>query len=228
MTMASVREAHLTPADYGLGGTGTGNSTGPHERGYPGAVTTGAVTLLLPIALAMSGVSVTSSGAVDGLFSQLAEVGGTYRGEFAPTPVTASRTTRPQIAVPAVVTELSRSDREEISWVKASSGLTWDQLGKVFGVSRRAVHMWSNGGRLNESNARRLREFSAVVKEIQASIPSATPDEVRAKLLDVGPDGVSVVDRLRRERSSGPTWGMPVEPEHLIDVIREPAGEVGQ
>jgi hypothetical protein len=95
-------------------------------------------------------------------------------------------------------------------------------------VSRRAVHMWSNGGRLNESNARRLREFSAVVKELQASIPSATPDDVRARLLDVGPDGVSVVDRLRRERSSGPTWGMPVGPEHLIDAIREPAGEVGQ
>lgn len=228
MTMATARGADLFSAAYGVGEVGTDNSVGLHDRSRSGAMTTGAATLLLPIALAMSGVVVTSSGGVDGFLPQLAAVGGTYRGELASARVAASRTTLPQIAAPAVVTELSRSDREEISWVKANSGLTWDQLGKVFGVSRRAVHMWSNGGRLNESNARRLREFSAVVKELQASIPSATPDDVRAKLLDVGPDGVSVVDRLRRERSSGPTWGMPVGPEHLIDAIREPAGEVGQ
>ncbi|MGB5111746.1 MAG: hypothetical protein WBO08_09130 [Mycobacterium sp.] len=228
MTMASAPGTDLFPAEYGFGEVGTDNSTGLHERSRPGAMTTGAATLLLPIALAMSGVAVTSSGSVDGFLPQLAAVGGTYRGEFAPTPATASRTTRPQIFAPAAVIESSRTDREEISWIKANSGLTWDQLGKVFGVSRRAVHMWSNGGRLNESNARRLREFSAIVKEVQASIQGATPDDVRARLLDVGSDGVSVVDRLRRERSSGPTWGMPVGPEHLVDAIREPAGEVGQ
>ncbi len=118
---------------------------------------------------------------------------------------------------------MPRSVAPILQSLKANSGLTWDQLGKVFGVSRRAVHMWSNGGRLNESNARRLREFSAIVKEVQASIQGATPDDVRARLLDVGSDGVSVVDRLRRERSSGPTWGMPVGPERLVDAIREPA-----
>lgn len=214
-------------AEYGFGEVGTGYSAGPRERSHPGTIATGAATLLLPIALAMSGVTGTSSGGADGFLPQLA-FGGTYRGEFPSTPTTAVRTTRPQTPVRPVVTETSRTDRDEISWIKANSGLTWDQLGKVFGVSRRAVHMWSNGGRLNESNARRLREFSAVVKELQSSIPGTTPDDMRAKLLDVGSDGLSVVDRLRRERSSGPTWGMPVGPEHLIRAIREPAGEVGQ
>ncbi|OKH85030.1 hypothetical protein EB75_01450 [Mycobacterium sp. ST-F2] len=227
MTTTSARGTDLLPAEYGFGEVGTDNSTGLRERSHRGTIATSAATLLLPIALAMSGIAGTSSGGADGFLPQRA-VGGTYRGEFAPTPAIAVRTVRPQAVTRAVVTDVSRTDREEISWVKANSGLTWDQLGKVFGVSRRAVHMWSNGGRLNESNARRLREFSAIVKEIQATISGVTPDDVRAKLLDVGTDGMSVVDRLRRERSSGATWGMPVGPEHLIDAIRESAGEVGQ
>jgi hypothetical protein len=227
MTTISAPGTDLLSGQYGFAEVGTNNSASPRERSDPRMMATGAATLLLPIALAMSGIAGTSSGGADGFLPQLA-VGGTYRGEFAPTPAIAVRTARPQVVTRAAVTEVSRSDREEISWIKANSGLTWEQLGKVFGVSRRAVHMWSNGGRLNESNARRLREFSAVVRALQTSIPGATPEDVRAKLLDIGSDGVSVVDRLRQERSSGPTWGMPVGPEHLIDAIRGPAGEVGQ
>jgi len=126
----------------------------------------------------------------------------------------------------------SRTDRDEVAWVKSHSGLTWDQLGKVFGVSRRAVHMWANGGRLNEQNARRLRAFSAVVRDIEAKIPSASAELVRSQLLQVGGDGLSVVDRLRRERSSGPTWGAPFDAEHLVGATREalrtPVGETGR
>src|SRR6266542_2454198 len=29
-----------------------------------------------------------------------------------------------------------------------ASGLTWEQLARLFGVSRRAVHNWANGGRM--------------------------------------------------------------------------------
>lgn len=114
------------------------------------------------------------------------------------------------------------SDRDEVAWVKDNSGLTWDQLGKVFGVSRRAVHMWANGGRLNESNARRLREFSAVIRSIVDSTESAAPEDVRAQLLKVGLDGLSVIDRMRNERSNGATRGAPFELERFIDVRREP------
>lgn len=117
----------------------------------------------------------------------------------------------------------SRSDRDEVAWIKDNSGLTWDQLGKVFGVSRRAVHMWANGGRLNESNARRLREFSAVVRGIIASSDATTPEDVRGRLLEVGPDGMSTIGRMRNERSSDAAWGAPFGPEHLIDASREPS-----
>ena len=42
------------------------------------------------------------------------------------------------------------ADADELRWLKAHSGLTWEQLGKAFGVSRRAVHLWANGGRMNK------------------------------------------------------------------------------
>jgi hypothetical protein len=93
--------------------------------------------------------------------------------------------------------------------------------------------MWANGGRLNESNARRLREFSAMIRDIESeSSHPTTPEVVRARLLQIEPDGLSAVDRIRSERSSGPTWGAPFGPERLIGATREPlrtqVGEVGQ
>ena len=115
----------------------------------------------------------------------------------------------------------SRADREEVCWVKEHAGLTWDQLGKVFGVSRRAVHLWSNGARLNEPNARRLRQFAALVRRLEADLGTAArPEMVRSRLIDS--EGLSLGDRLRRERSSGAAWDAAVRPERLVGAIREP------
>ncbi len=142
-------------------------------------------------------------------------------GLLEPTATAASDAVVPE-AAPAVG---KRSDREEVAWVKDNSGLTWDQLGKVFGVSRRAVHMWANGGRLNESNAQRLREFSAIVQSLVAAAPGdgteATPESVRARLLEIGPLGRSIVGEFRYRRTKGPSWGAPFEPEYFIDAVRE-------
>ncbi|SKE39939.1 Uncharacterised protein [Mycobacteroides abscessus subsp. massiliense] len=153
--------------------------------------------------------------------------GRTIRGELAPLPVD------PSPVRTAVVTEAiaHRSDRDEIAWIKEHSGLTWDQLGKVFGVSRRAVHMWANGGRLNEANAQRLREFASIIQRLEAETPGTTPETIRARLNQVDTDGYSIIGRLRQERSGGPSWGAPFGPERLVDAIRAPlrvrAGEVG-
>lgn len=118
-----------------------------------------------------------------------------------------------------------RTDRDEIVWIKEHSGLTWDQLGKVFGVSRRAVHMWANGGRLNEANAQRLREFASIIERLEAETPGATPETIRARLNQIEADGYSIVGRLRQERSGGPSWGAPFGPERLVDAIRGPLHE---
>lgn len=104
-----------------------------------------------------------------------------------------------------------RGDQAEIVWTKENSGLTWDQLGKVLGVSRRAVHMWATGARMNQTHAERLREFSAAVR---ANL-GATPDETRAALLSIGPDGLSMVERYRNQRLDRSSWGNPFSPEEL-------------
>lgn len=193
------------------------------DRGYARPVT--AAVVLLPVVMAISSWTSTSTGGSETLLPSLA-VEYTYRGEFAAVANASQLTSRCEALAPSM-RAASRTDREEVLWLKERSGLTWAQLGKAFGVSRRAVHMWSSGGRLNESNARRLREFGAIVRQIEASTPNATPEAVRACLLAVEPDGISILDRLRRERSGGPTWGMPVGPEHLIDAIHEPVGQAG-
>jgi hypothetical protein len=205
-------------ADYTLSKNfGTADGGGRPDSHWPYAKKAGASLLMTGVAV--FGVMGTSMGAA---------ASKTDRGVL--TPSSPTRTLRLVPPLPGSVD--SRSDREEISWIKESSGLTWDQLGKVFGVSRRAVHMWANGGRLNESNARRVREFSAIVRSIQAESPDPSPDIVRGRLLQVEADGLSTIDRLRRDQSSGATWGMPFGPERLVgalrDPLRAPVGEIGQ
>ena len=49
------------------------------------------------------------------------------------------------------------------SGTACGSGWTWDELAKVFGVSRRAVHGWATGTNLNHAHAVRLQRLTAVV-----------------------------------------------------------------
>lgn len=212
-------------AEYKFSNFGTGNPSSNTDYQWPHAKKAGAYILLAGIAT-FGGFTGTTIGCGYGSLPPGAIVSRTDRGELAPMVAP-----KPIRTLPVANSVESRSDRDEVAWIKDHSGLTWDQLGKVFGVSRRAVHMWANGGRLNESNARRLREFSAVVRAIQAEGPSAGADAVRGRLLQVDSDGLSIVDRLRRDQSSGPTWGAPFGPERLVGAIRAPlraqVGEVG-
>jgi DNA-binding transcriptional regulator YiaG len=208
--------------DYTFSEFGTSAPVPYMNQPWPYARKAGASLLLTGVAM-LSGLVGTSAGQYVSI-GPVVMVGRTARGEFAPIVAPTRETLSHRVGS----TE-SRSDREEITWIKEHSGLTWDQLGKVFGVSRRAVHMWANGGRLNESNARRLREFSATIRAIDSS--EATPDAVRGRLLEIGPDGLSIIDRLRREHSAGPSWGAPFGPERLVGAVRDPlqtqVGEVG-
>ncbi|SON60026.1 hypothetical protein MSIMFI_01517 [Mycobacterium simulans] len=196
------------------------------SKPWPHATKAGASLVLMGTAM-LGGLASTSIGAQHGAIASFVAVGRADRGELAP-PIAPTPTA---VGSGEVGKPEPRSDREEIAWIKERSGLTWDQLGKVFGVSRRAVHMWANGGRLNESNARRLRAFSALIRRVESETPQSTPEAVRARLLQIEPDGLSIIDRLRRERSAGPTWGAPFGPERLVDAVRgalrTPVGEVG-
>lgn len=122
-------------------------------------------------------------------------------------PFAETQTHTPDAAVPT-------SDAELVRWVKDQSGLTWDQIARAFDVSRRAVHLWTNGGRLSAGNAEAIQAFAALVREAAG----ATPTETRAALLAVGADGLGLLDRFRRARykeSVGVT-GTPLPPAALL------------
>jgi hypothetical protein len=110
--------------------------------------------------------------------------------------------------------EYRRSQAAEIRWLHEASGLTWEQLGRVFGVSRRAVHMWANDARMNSANAETLVELVGLVRQL----PGATPEERRAGLLAPGADGRSILDRLRARHASAvrDVSGMPFRPDELL------------
>lgn len=111
------------------------------------------------------------------------------------------------------------SDPDSVKWLHAQSGLTWDQIGRIFGVSRRAVHMWANGGRMNAANAELLAELVAIVD----SLPAASPAARRAVLLAAGAGGGrSIVDELRaRQNQHLALTGPGFEPDQMVGALHD-------
>ena len=64
--------------------------------------------------------------------------------------------------------ELVRDTPYELGELRRLTGLTWDALARVFGVSRRAVHLWANGGRMKDANARQLAGLLAQARTERA------------------------------------------------------------
>src|SRR6266498_5567216 len=88
-----------------------------------------------------------------------------------------------------------------------ASGLTWEQLARLFGVSRRAVHNWANGGRMTDFHAGLLSRLTRVIDQL----PAADAASRRAYLLAPGEDGHSLYEHVRAQLAES------------VDVINEPS-----
>lgn len=111
------------------------------------------------------------------------------------------------------------ADAALVRWVKEQSGLTWDQIARAFDVSRRAVHLWANGGRVSAGNAEALQSFAALIRGAARSSSA----ETRNTLLSLGPDGLSPIDRFRRAQhaASIAVTGVALDPATLLgDTFR--------
>jgi hypothetical protein len=108
----------------------------------------------------------------------------------------------------------SATQQATIRWLHEQSGLTWDQLSRVFGVSRRAVHLWVTGGRMNAANAETLTQLLSLVREL----PADNPSDRRAVLLAPDRSGRSLLDRLRSRQAggAGDVSGTPWAPDQLL------------
>lgn len=79
-----------------------------------------------------------------------------------------------------------------IAELRQLSGLTWDQLARLFDVSRRSVHFWASGKAMTPSNEERLHRTLSVVRKIDRGSASAN----RNALLAAAGDGSIPFDLL--------------------------------
>lgn len=85
--------------------------------------------------------------------------------------------------------------RTAIAELRRLAGLTWEELARLFGVSRRSVHFWASGNPLNSQNEKFLLGVHDVIVHVDRGDARAT----RRALLEVQ-DGESALDLLREGR----------------------------
>lgn len=56
----------------------------------------------------------------------------------------------------------------QLSWLHMEAGLTWEQLGRAVGVSRRAVHLWATGKTVSPTNVERVARLYEAARKIDA------------------------------------------------------------
>lgn len=87
---------------------------------------------------------------------------------------------------------------QRIAELRSLSGLTTDQVGRIFGVSRRSVHNWINGNAMAPQHEERAAQMLSLV----LALPGSSPDERRAALLDSS-HGTSLFHQLVSARNEG-------------------------
>jgi DNA-binding transcriptional regulator YiaG len=58
------------------------------------------------------------------------------------------------------------SSQATVNELKQLSGLTWEQLAKIFNVSRRSLHFWASGKPISPFNEEHLRRLLATIRYI--------------------------------------------------------------
>jgi DNA-binding transcriptional regulator YiaG len=159
-------------------------------------------------------------------------------------PATAS--SYPTIEVPVDRTAASPSGRlkndpelstaTSILEIRRMSGLTWEELATLFGVSRRSVHHWASGKVVSSGNEELIRKVLALVHSYNRGEARKT----RALLLSPDATGLSPYDLIKAgafdairsvaspapsalQRPRGPfqTAPRPLSPHVLLDGIND-------
>ncbi|MDE2911491.1 MAG: hypothetical protein OXL68_01005 [Paracoccaceae bacterium] len=88
----------------------------------------------------------------------------------------------------------AESTAEAIMEIRRRSGLTWQELGNLFDVSRRSVHHWANGKPVNARHDRTIRRMLAAIRHLD----QGSQLDTRAMLLAVNQaTGISTFDLLQ-------------------------------
>ena len=130
----------------------------------------------------------------------------------------------------------------DVMELRRLSGLTWDQLARLFGVARRTVHFWASGKTLNSGNLEKLQRVLTAIRQIDKGSARAN----LTALFSSRSDGVLVFDLLLDGRyaeaiaSQGDGQGRahtalsplssearslraPIRPENLVGALHDSA-----
>ncbi len=94
------------------------------------------------------------------------------------------------IALPS--TSSSETTQKALSELRRLSGLTWEQLAKVFNVSRRSLHFWASGKPLSSSSEEQLNRVLGAIQYIDRGSASLN----RSLLLKPDANGNLPIDLL--------------------------------
>lgn len=87
------------------------------------------------------------------------------------------------------------STARSILAIRQLANLTWDETAKVFGVSRRSVHLWANGRHPSGDQERKLNRVLGILSAHQ----SLGPSMLREKLMASARPGTLFFDLLCNE-----------------------------
>ncbi|MBW4674411.1 MAG: XRE family transcriptional regulator [Desmonostoc geniculatum HA4340-LM1] len=107
------------------------------------------------------------------------------RNLVAASEITTSGVTPPATSSPEIT-------QKAVNDLRRLSGLTWDQLAKLFNVSRRSLHSWASGERLKPFNEETLNRLLGTIQYIDRGSASLN----RSLLLQPGSDGRPLLDLL--------------------------------
>jgi DNA-binding transcriptional regulator YiaG len=113
----------------------------------------------------------------------------------------------------------TKQPAEQVKALHNASGLTWEQLARLFGVSRRAVHHWASGGNMTARNIETLTSLMRTVSALAGSDPASR----RMEILMPGDNGTSLYERLlSRHRPDMPIIeGSYLPPEYLLGAQKD-------
>lgn len=115
--------------------------------------------------LALVGTSIPAARASETVIVRPAFTGGSFSTK---TQILASPA---ETITPSFSSKPSGTTAEAIGELRAETSFTWEQVAKLFGVSRRTVHMWAAGGKMAAHNEEQLSTVLNEVRDLRASAP---------------------------------------------------------
>lgn len=96
-----------------------------------------------------------------------------------------------------------QSESSTVHKLRRLSGLTWDQIAEIFGVTRRTIHLWASGKAMTAKHEEKLHWVYGAVRLMDKGEAKLT----RTALLSVGSSGMTALEELRRDVYSGASRG---------------------